>query len=70
MPKETTWKVARAWAASMAVKLACRSWRARSGAQQGIVKYEKGQEEPADKARAQRVSQKRRDTSSAPKQER
>jgi hypothetical protein len=27
-----------------------------SGAQQGIVKDEKGQEQPADKARAQRVS--------------
>ena len=27
-----------------------------SGAQQGIVKDEKGQEQPADKARAQKVS--------------
>jgi hypothetical protein len=32
----------------------------RSGAQQGIVKDEKGQEQPADKARAQQVSQKNR----------
>jgi hypothetical protein len=29
-----------------------------SGAQQGIVKDEKGQEQPADKARAQQVSRK------------
>jgi hypothetical protein len=28
----------------------------RSGAQQGIVKDERGQEQPADKARAQQVS--------------
>lgn len=30
----------------------------RSSAQQGIVKDEKGQEQPADKARAQHVSRK------------
>jgi hypothetical protein len=33
----------------------------RSSAQQGIVKDEKGQEQPADKARAQHVSRKSRD---------
>lgn len=33
----------------------------RSGAQQGIVRDEKGQEQPADKARAQHVSRKDRD---------
>jgi hypothetical protein len=31
-----------------------------SGAQQGIVRDEKGQEQPADKARAQQVSRKDR----------
>lgn len=32
-----------------------------SGAQQGIVRDEKGQEQPADKARAQHVSRRGRD---------
>lgn len=35
-----------------------------SGAQQGIVKDEKGQEQPSDKARAQHVSRKNSDVSS------
>jgi len=58
--EKTIWKANRTWAASMAVRRGMPKPEDRSSAQQGIVRDERGQEQPADKARAQHVSRKDR----------